>query len=175
MPSPLVTPSYQPSRPTPYSPVPTAVQHRAQVSDDYVAPVTLGVGLRAQTFLLVADTGSNPNSSSHLNPGPNLNPSPSPNPNPYQVADTGSSALAVVGDPKLGCLHYLDTSDRCDTDRHVECLYGSGGWRGVDCHRDVAVQAADSVPHRHRQAQCQAHRQASYSWAHRRLAGPIAG
>jgi hypothetical protein len=77
------------------------------VSDDYVAPVTLGVGLRAQTFLL--------------------------------VADTGSSALAVVGDPKLGCLHYLDTSDRCDTDRHVECLYGSGGWRGVDCHRDVAI------------------------------------
>ena len=60
------------------------------------------------------------------------------------------SALAVVGDPKLGCLHYLDTSDRCDTDRHVECLYGSGGWRGVDCQRDVAVQAADSVPHRHR-------------------------
>ena len=137
--------------------------------------MTLGVGLRAQTFLLVADTGSNPNSSSHLNPSPNLNPSPSRNPNPYQVADTGSSALAVVGDPKLGCLHYLDTSDRCDTDRHVECLYGSGGWRGVDCHRDVAVQAADSVPLRHRQAQCQAHRQASYSWAHRRLAGPIAG
>ena len=58
------------------------------------------------------------------------------------VADTGSSALAVVGDPKLGCLHHLDTSDRCDTGRHVECLYGSGGWRGVDCHRDVATQAS---------------------------------
>lgn len=55
------------------------------------------------------------------------------------MADTGSSALAVVGDPKLGCLHHLDTSDRCDTGRHVECLYGSGGWRGVDCHRDVAI------------------------------------
>ena len=77
------------------------------VSDDYVAPVTLGVGRGAQTFLL--------------------------------VADTGSSAVAVVGDPNLGCLRYLDTSDRCDTNRHVECLYGSGGWRGVDCHREVAL------------------------------------
>ena len=107
-PSPLVTPSSHPLRPTPHSPVPlTAAQHRAQVSDDYVAPVTLGVGRGAQTFLL--------------------------------VADTGSSAVAVVGDPNLGCLRYLDTSDRCDTNRHVECLYGSGGWRGVDCHREVAL------------------------------------
>ena len=55
------------------------------------------------------------------------------------MADTGSSAVAVVGDPNLGCLRYLDTSDRCDTNRHVECLYGSGGWRGVDCHREVAL------------------------------------
>ena len=107
-PSPLVTPSSHPLRPTPHSPVPlAAAQHRAQVSDDYVAPVTLGVGRGAQTFLL--------------------------------VADTGSSAVAVVGDPNLGCLRYLDTSDRCDTNRHVECLYGSGGWRGVDCHREVAL------------------------------------
>ena len=63
------------------------------------------------------------------------------------MADTGSSAVAVVGDPNLGCLRYLDTSDRCDTNRHVECLYGSGGWRGVDCHREVAVQAAHRAPH----------------------------
>ena len=63
------------------------------------------------------------------------------------MADTGSSAVAVVGDPNLGCLRYLDTSDRCDTDRHVECLYGSGGWRGVDCHREVAVQGAHRAPH----------------------------
>ena len=44
------------------------------VSDDYVAPVTLGVGRGAQTFLLVADTGSNPNPS----PNPNLLPQPEP-------------------------------------------------------------------------------------------------
>ena len=74
-PSRLVTPSSHPLRPTPHSPVPlAAAQHRAQVSDDYVAPVTLGVGRGAQTFLLVADTGSNPNP----NPNPNRLPQPEP-------------------------------------------------------------------------------------------------
>ena len=59
-----------PSQPLPLA----AAQHRAQVSDDYVAPVTLGVGRGAQTFLLVADTGSNPNP----NPNPNRLPQPEP-------------------------------------------------------------------------------------------------
>ena len=114
MPWPLFSPRFPPSPigPHPLSPHPLPpslflATPLFQVSDDFVAPVTLGVGPRAQTFLL--------------------------------VADTGSSALAVVGDPKLGCLRYLDTSDRCDKARHVECLYGSGGWRGVDCHREVTL------------------------------------
>ena len=48
-PSPPVTPSSHPLRPTPHSPIPlAAAQHRAQVSDDYVAPVTLGVGRGAR-------------------------------------------------------------------------------------------------------------------------------
>lgn len=77
------------------------------VSDDFVAPVSLG----GQTFLL--------------------------------VVDTGSAALAVAGGPNLGCRRYLDTADHCDLNTPVECLYGSGGWKGVDCRRDVRIGGLD--------------------------------
>lgn len=59
--------------------------------------------------------------------------------------DTGSAALAVAGAPTLGCPNYVDSTVGCD-DGGVGVNYGSGGWRGVQCHREVSLGGL-TVPH----------------------------